>query len=153
MDHDLEDLGACADLDDRLSFQPDDRSAAGRDHDATLHSIAGVGKISLATMPSVSRWFSGWRCRCQQGVRVVDFGIRGLDLTYALLDGYEAVILVDAVPRGGTPGTLYVLEPDLGAKVEAQDARPFLEMHHLDPVKVLRLAAAMVKWMLARGWL
>ncbi len=44
-------------------------------------------------------------------MRVVDFGIRGLDLTYALLDGYEAVILVDAAPRGGPPGTLYVLEP------------------------------------------
>ena len=37
-------------------------------------------------------------------VRVVDFGIRGLDLTYALLDPYEAVILVDAVPRGGSGG-------------------------------------------------
>ena len=36
-------------------------------------------------------------------VRVVDFGIRGLDLTYALLDGYETVILVDAAPRGGRP--------------------------------------------------
>ena len=46
-------------------------------------------------------------------VRVVDFGIRGLDLTYALLDGYETVILVDATPRGGPPGTLYVLELSL----------------------------------------
>ena len=37
-------------------------------------------------------------------VRVIDFGIRGLDLTYALLDGYETVVLVDATPRGGRPG-------------------------------------------------
>jgi hydrogenase maturation protease len=49
-----------------------------------------------------------------EGVRVVDFGIRGLDLTFALLDDYEAVILVDATPRGGDPGTLYVLELDGG---------------------------------------
>lgn len=73
------------------------------------------------------------------GVRVVDFGIRGLDLTYALLDGYEAVILVDAMPRGGAPGTLYVLEP------EAPDAAhaTLPSAHGLDPASVLRLAASM----------
>jgi hydrogenase maturation protease len=74
-------------------------------------------------------------------VRVVDFGIRGLDLTYALLDGYETVILVDAVPRGGPPGTLYVLEP---ARDEASPAAgAAIETHGMDPVKVLRLAEAM----------
>ena len=36
-------------------------------------------------------------------VRVTDFGIRGLDLAYALLDDFEAVLLVDAAPRGGRP--------------------------------------------------
>ncbi len=75
-------------------------------------------------------------------VRVVDFGIRGLDLTYALLDGYETVILVDATPRGGPPGTLYVLEPSLDGSDDT--AGPGLvETHGMDPVKVLRLAAAM----------
>ena len=77
------------------------------------------------------------------GVRVVDFGIRGLDLTYALLDGYEAVILVDAVRRGGRPGTLYVLEPETDKSPEAPVAGPVIETHGMDPVKVLRLAAAM----------
>ena len=75
-------------------------------------------------------------------VRVVDFGIRGLDLTYALLDGYEAVILVDALPRGGEPGTLYVLEPQCGNSA-SDNTSAALEMHRLDPVKVLRLATAM----------
>ena len=46
------------------------------------------------------------------GVRVVDFGIRGLDLVYALLDGYSAAILIDAVERGDPPGTLSVIEPE-----------------------------------------
>ncbi len=46
------------------------------------------------------------------GVILKDFGIRGLDLTYALLDPYELVILVDACPRGGEPGTVYLVEPD-----------------------------------------
>jgi hydrogenase maturation protease len=74
-----------------------------------------------------------------EGVRVVDFGIRGLDLTYALLDDYEAVILVDAAPRGGAPGTLYVLEPEPAP--DEPDAA--VELHTLDPAKVLRLARSL----------
>jgi len=76
-------------------------------------------------------------------VRVVDFGIRGLDLTFALLDGYEVVILVDAVPRGGAPGTLYVLEPEPGAADEPGAPGPMIDLHTLDPAKVLRLARAL----------
>jgi len=49
-------------------------------------------------------------------VRVADFGIRGVHLAYELLDGaYETTILVDATPRGGAPGTVYLIEPDLDA--------------------------------------
>ena len=44
------------------------------------------------------------------GVRVLDAGIRGFDLACALLEGWDAAILIDAVQRGGPPGTLYVLE-------------------------------------------
>lgn len=73
------------------------------------------------------------------GVRVVDFGIRGLDLVYALFDGYEAVVFVDAMPRGGLPGTLYVLQPDV---VDADAGTPTIG-HGLDPASVLRLAASM----------
>ena len=77
------------------------------------------------------------------GARAVDFGIRGLDLAYALAGGYEAVILVDAAPRGGEPGTLYVLElrPEK-SDVQGDKAGVPLEAHQLDPVKVLRLARA-----------
>jgi hydrogenase maturation protease len=71
-------------------------------------------------------------------VHVVDFGIRGLDLTYALLDGYETVILVDAAPRGGTPGTLYVLEP-----TRSEGAPVSLATHGMDPTQVLHLAETM----------
>jgi hydrogenase maturation protease len=46
-----------------------------------------------------------------EGVRVADFGTRGRDLAYAILDGYDGVILVDVTRRGGEPGTLYVVEP------------------------------------------
>lgn len=47
----------------------------------------------------------------REGVHIADFGIRSLDLAYALMDGYDDVILVDAMPRGCSPGTLYVIEP------------------------------------------
>jgi hydrogenase maturation protease len=43
------------------------------------------------------------------GVKVVDFGIRGIDLTYALLDGYDAAILVDTAQRGAAPGTVSII--------------------------------------------
>lgn len=104
--------------------------------------VAGIGNIFLgddAFGVEVAQRLA--RRPLPQQVRVVDFGIRGFDLTYALLDGYEAVILVDAVPRGGTPGTLYVLEPARDEESEAAGA--VIETHNMDPVKVLRLAAAM----------
>jgi hydrogenase maturation protease len=78
-----------------------------------------------------------------EGVRVVDFGIRGFDLAYALLDDYDILLLVDAVPRGGTPGTLYLIEPDLkGMTPEkgAESAQVGLDAHSMDPVKVLAYA-------------
>jgi hydrogenase maturation protease len=77
------------------------------------------------------------------GVRVVDFGIRGLDLAYALLDGYEAVILVDAAPRGDSPGTLYVLEPELKPVLPLAEAVPLMETHNLDPARVLQLVTTL----------
>lgn len=67
------------------------------------------------------------------GVHVEDFGIRGMDLAYALAD-YDVAVFVDATPRGQAPGTLYVIEAD----PEAEGAVP--EAHGMDPVKVLALA-------------
>jgi hydrogenase maturation protease len=51
------------------------------------------------------------------GVEIVDFGEHNRELAVALTRGLDAVILVDAVARGGTPGTLYVLEPEPGTAV------------------------------------
>ena len=76
--------------------------------------VAGIGNIFLgddAFGVEVARRLSA---RPQpEAVRVADFGIRGYDLAYALLDGYDTTILIDACPRGDAPGTLYVIEPDL----------------------------------------
>jgi len=70
--------------------------------------------------------------------KVVDFGVRAMDLTFALMDDYEAVILVDAMPRGAAPGTLYVLEVGDEHVPVSADVAP--DGHSLDPVKVLSLA-------------
>jgi hydrogenase maturation protease len=102
--------------------------------------IAGVGNIFLGDdafgVEVVQRLA---RRPLAEQMRVVDFGIRSLDLTYALLDGYDVVVLVDATPRGGPPGTVYVLEPDVGP----QEGPAAVDPHSMDPAKVLRLAAAM----------
>ncbi len=45
-------------------------------------------------------------------VRVADYGIRGMHLAYDLANGYDSAILIDATPRGGEPGTIYVIEPE-----------------------------------------
>ncbi len=106
--------------------------------------IAGIGNIFLgddAFGCEVTRRLSG---RQQpEGVRVFDFGIRGFDLTYALLDGPETVILVDATQRRDVPGTLYVIEPELGSLDEPDEEQTLVEMHGMDPVKVLRMVRSM----------
>jgi hydrogenase maturation protease len=71
------------------------------------------------------------------GVEVVDFGIRGMDLAYAIQDGYDAVLMLDATPRGGVPGALYVIEPEL------DETEPALETHAMDPARVLALVRAL----------
>jgi hydrogenase maturation protease len=76
------------------------------------------------------------------GVRVIDFGIRSIDLTYALLEGYEAVVLVDAAQRGEAPGTVTLVEPDaIEGAPDPEDL--MLSPHELDPAKVLRLVGAL----------
>lgn len=74
-------------------------------------------------------------------VQVTDFGIRGLDLVYALFENWQQVILVDAVPRGERPGTLYVIEPEVPHGGGSPSA--MLDAHQMDPLRVLRLASAM----------
>lgn len=76
-------------------------------------------------------------------VRVVDFGIRGFDLVYALMDGYDATIFVDAIQRGDSPGTLYVIEPDLDEVGGSGEQGGMVETHGMHPLKVLRMARSM----------
>jgi hydrogenase maturation protease len=45
-----------------------------------------------------------------------------LHLAFELVSGYDRALLIDAVPRGGTPGTLYVIEPQPRESGTAPDA-------------------------------
>lgn len=106
--------------------------------------IAGIGNIFLGDdgfgVEVVRRMMSR---SYPQGVQVSDFGLRGVELAYTLLDEYDALILVDATPRGGAAGTLYLIEPDLAASTPEQGAesgRIALDAHSMDPVKMLAFA-------------
>lgn len=111
--------------------------------------IAGVGNMfhgDDAFGTEVARRLAG--SPLPSAVRVVDFGIRGHDLAFALQDGYDAVILVDVVKRGQTPGTLCVMEPDA-----MQDATPEgIDTHAMHPMRVLQMLKAQGR-QLPRVWL
>jgi hydrogenase maturation protease len=73
------------------------------------------------------------------GLRVVDYGIGGMHLAYDLLDDWDALVLVDAVPSRGSPGTLHVFEADHGSIVTT----PVLDAHSMDPAAVFASLAAL----------
>jgi hydrogenase maturation protease len=75
------------------------------------------------------------------GVRIEDFGIRSYDLAYALMDGYDAVILVDATPRGQSPGTVSLIEPALDG-LETLPAE-MTNAHGMNPAVALQLVHSM----------
>jgi hydrogenase maturation protease len=106
--------------------------------------VAGIGNVFLgddAFGVEVVERLAGRAT--PDGVQVVDFGIRGLDLAYALLDDWRAVILVDAMSRGQPPGTLYVLEPEVAPDDDAEPGACLVEAHGMNPMKVLRLVRSM----------
>jgi hydrogenase maturation protease len=101
--------------------------------------IAGIGNIFLGDDGfgvEVVKRLAGRGL--PEGVEVKDFGIRGMDLAYALQDDYELVIFVDATPRGEKSGTVYLIEPEI-----EEDGEVSLDTHGMDPVKVIKLSRAL----------
>lgn len=95
--------------------------------------VAGVGNIFLGDdgfgSEAARRLAS---VQLPERVRVVDYGIRGMHLAYDLLDGYDALVILDAAPRGGAAGDIVVLEvgpDDLGASE--------LDAHGMEPTAAL----------------
>jgi hydrogenase maturation protease len=107
--------------------------------------VAGIGNIFLGDdgfgVEVATRLAAE---RLPDGVRVVDFGIRGVHLAYELLDGYDVLVLVDALPLGEAPGTLAVVEPDGVALPDpGDDAAPALDAHNMSPTVVLGMLAGL----------
>lgn len=122
----------------RFYFAPDEVEPAA-DAATPRILVAGIGNVFLGDDGFGVEVVRGLAERTLgPGVDVVDFGIRGMDLVYALQSGYDAVVLVDAAPRGAAPGTLHVIEP------EVEDGAPAgLHGHGMDPVRALSLAQAL----------
>jgi hydrogenase maturation protease len=72
-----------------------------------------------------------------EGVRVIDFGIRSYDLAYAMMNGPDVTIFIDATPRDQPPGTIYLLEPD--KNILDSDFGEVVNAHSMNPVRVLQL--------------
>jgi hydrogenase maturation protease len=106
--------------------------------------VAGIGNIFLgddAFGSEVARRLA--ERMLPDEARVVDFGIRGFDLACAMMDGYEVTVLLDATPRGGAPGTLYVIEPDLSELDAPGSHKMAIDTHGLNPMNALGLVKAM----------
>ena len=105
--------------------------------------VAGVGNLLFGDdgfgLAVIERLASN---RLPSGVRLMSAGIRGFDLASALLEGYEGAILVDAMSRGGTPGTLYVLEPHAEAAKAEGGLGLDVDPHAFEPGRALGLARA-----------
>jgi len=115
--------------------------------------VAGVGNVFLgddAFGVEVARRLKGEAL--PDWVEVADIGIAGVHLAYELLDGYELTILVDATPRGGDPGDVYVIEPKpakvdpaapLGSPGSARGLVPGMDAHGMEPEAVLALVGVL----------
>ncbi|SDX91396.1 hydrogenase maturation protease [Modestobacter sp. DSM 44400] len=103
--------------------------------------VAGIGNVLLGDDgfgPEVVRRLAGQHDFPEE-VRIVDYGIRGLHLAYDLLDPWDGLILIDALPDRGDPSRIVVLE--LGA--EDVPAGGQVDAHSMDPATVLASLAAL----------
>ena len=77
------------------------------------------------------------------GVEFFESGIAGVSLVQRLMDGFDGLIIVDALDRGGAPGQVYVLQPELESLGSENANNGTVDLHQADPEGVLRLANAL----------
>jgi hydrogenase maturation protease len=104
--------------------------------------VAGIGNIFLSDDGFGVEVANRMATRSlPPGVQVADFGIRGVHLAYELLEGYDGVILADAVPMKEPAGTVAVIEPDpddIGRMAATPDQpEPAFDAHNMSPDLVL----------------
>lgn len=118
-------------------------------------------KILIAGMGNVLRGDDGFGIKVIEalarsgkvpdGVDLYEAGIAGIALVQELMNGYSALVVVDAVDKSATPGTLFVLEPntpDTDNPIATQEDatqlhQSMVDAHDAEPSKVLMLARAL----------
>jgi len=113
-------------------------------------------KILIAGVGNVLRGDDGFGVRVAQTlnrsnsfpveVKVFEAGIAGIPLVHELMDEYDALIICDAIERGGAPGTVYVIEPEIADASMLDPAAihaSLADAHYTEPSKVLVLAKAL----------
>ncbi|WP_245667465.1 hydrogenase maturation protease [Actinomadura macra] len=131
------DLGPRNQLGHRFFVRPDEVEPLPEDAPARRVLVAGIGNVFHGDDGfgvEVARRLL--ERPVPPGVDIIDFGIRGIDLMFALQDGYSTAVLVDAAERGHAPGTVSLVEPGPGGLDGVA-----VDGHGLDPARVLRLAA------------
>ena len=106
--------------------------------------VAGVGNVLKADDGFGVRAIEAFGAsQLPPGVTLIETGIGGIHLVQELIQGYDALVIIDAMDRGGAPGTLYVVEPvlpDLAAMTDRQRRDYFADVHYATPVRALTLA-------------
>jgi hydrogenase maturation protease len=100
--------------------------------------VAGIGNIFLgddAFGSEVARRLMNETL--PEEVRVTDFGIRSYDLAYAMMEEYDVTIFVDTTSQSQSPGTLYLIEPDLNQLDQVEEK--MADAHSMNPVRVLQM--------------
>jgi hydrogenase maturation protease len=107
--------------------------------------VAGVGNIFLGDDGfgvEVANRLAG--VPMPEDVRVADFGIRGVHLAYELLEGYDALVLIDALAMAEAPGTVAVIEPEMAVLTPpGADVAPAMDAHSMNPGVVLGMLAGL----------
>lgn len=110
--------------------------------------VAGVGNVLTGDDGFGVRVVDAMigRDELPEGVHVLDVGIGGIHMVQELMDGYDGLVIVDAVERNGEPGTVWVLEPTIPEIEELADgtrSELLAETHYAVPAKALTLAKAL----------
>ena len=109
--------------------------------------VAGVGNVlkgddgfGVRTLEALTRLGE-----LPPGVSLIESGIGGIHLVQELQQGYDALILLDAMDKGAAPGTLFLVEPVLPDPAEMSDRERrdfFADVHYATPVRAMTMARA-----------
>lgn len=111
--------------------------------------IAGMGNVLRRDDGfgvEVAERLAAARASLPTEVRILEVGIGGVHLVQELMQGYDLLIVIDLVDRGGAPGGVHVLEaevPDLDTWSEGERQDFLADMHYATPSKALILAKAL----------